>query len=115
MALTVERKKIQFLPDSRKVIARFFDLNSMRTTELVLRILHMSNKEAEITLNQILRDFSKRHRNITRIFKKHFNKVRYIFENLGIDPDGLSERKKLLIGSYFTMEYALESAAFFNP
>ena len=115
MAVTVERKKIQFLPDSRKVIARFFDLNSMRTTELVLRILYMPNKETEITLNQILRDFSKRHRNITRIFKKHFNKVRYVLENLGIDPDSLSERKKLLIGSYFTMEYALESAAFFNP
>jgi len=115
MAVNVERKKIQFLPDANKVIARFFSLNSMRTTELVLRILHMSNKETETILNQTLRGFSKRHRNITKIFKKHFNKVCYVLDDLSIDSNELSERKKLLIGSYFTMEYSVESAAFFNP
>jgi predicted GH43/DUF377 family glycosyl hydrolase len=115
MAVPVERKKIQFLPDTKKVIARFFTLNSMRTTDLVMRVLYMPDKETEITLNQILRDFSKRHRNITKIFKKHFNKVRYVLEDLEIDPGELPERKKLLIGSYFTMEYSVESAAFFNP
>ena len=115
MAVNVERKKIQFLPNANKVIARFFSLNSMRTTELVLRVLHMSNKETEATLNQTLRDFSKRHRNITKIFKKHYNKVKYVLDDLHIDSNELSERKKLLIGSYFTMEYSIESAAFFNP
>jgi predicted GH43/DUF377 family glycosyl hydrolase len=33
----------------------------------------------------------------------------------GIPIYGLSEEKKLLIGSYFSMEYSTESAAFFNP
>ena len=115
MALSVERKDISFLPDVKKVIARFFHLDSMRTTELVMRIHHMSNREAETTLNQILREFSKRHRNITKLYKKHFNKVKYVFSDLEIDIDDLSDRKKILIGSYFTMEYSIESAAFFNP
>lgn len=115
MAINVERKKVHFSPDSSKVITRFFSMNSMRTTELVLRVLHMSNQETENTLNQILREFSKRHRNITKILKKHFNKVRYVLDDLNIDSGELSERKKLVIGSYFTMEYSVESAAFFNP
>lgn len=115
MGLKVDRKNNKFVPDFRKVIARFFPLDSMRTTELVMRIHYMPDIEAENTFNQILREFSKRHRNITRIFKKHFNKVKNVLDDLKIDSDDLSERKKLLIGSYFTMEYSIESAAFFNP
>jgi len=115
MALSVVRKNTSFLPDFKKVIARFFPLDTMRTTELVMRIYNMPDEEAEMTLNQLLREFSKRHRNMTRIFNKHFNKVKYVFSDLEIDIDDLSERKRLLIGSYFTMEYSIESAAFFNP
>ncbi|MFO8236427.1 MAG: glycoside hydrolase family 130 protein [Bacteroidales bacterium] len=115
MAITVERKDIKFLPDFTKVIARDFSLDSMRTTEIVMRVVHMPEKEADSAFNQILRDFSKRHRNITKILIRHFNKVKYIFKDLEIDADDISERKKLLIGAYFTMEYSVESAAFFNP
>ena len=115
MALSLERKDTLFLPDFRKVIARFFPLNSMRTTELVMRIYYMTDEKAESALNQTLREFSKRHRNMTKIFKKHFNKVKHVFSDLEIDVEDLPERKKLLIGSYFTMEYSIESAAFFNP
>ncbi len=115
MAIHVERKNIKFLPDTTKVIARDFSLDSMRTTEIVMRVYHMTDEEAETTINQILRDFSKRHRNITRILSRHFNKVKHVFKDLEIEVDALTERKKLLIGSYFTMEYSVESAAFFNP
>lgn len=115
MSLSVKRTNTSFLPDFKKVIARFFALDTMRTTELVMRIYHMTDEEAESTLNQILREFSKRHRNMTRIFRKHFSKVKFVFADLDINVEDLSERKQLLIGSYFTMEYSIESAAFFNP
>ncbi|MFW6095964.1 MAG: glycosidase, partial [Bacteroidota bacterium] len=115
MAITVERKNVQFSPDSTKVIARDFSLNSMRATEIVMRVFHMPEKEAESAFNQILRDFSKRHRNITKILTRHFNKVKNIFKDLDIDINDISTKKKLLIGAYFTMEYSIESAAFFNP
>ena len=32
-----------------------------------------------------------------------------------INYSGLSKERKMLIGSYCTMEYSIESAAFFNP
>lgn len=34
---------------------------------------------------------------------------------MDLNPKNISETRKMLIGSYLTMEYALESAAFFNP
>jgi len=75
----------------------------------------MSESEASFTINQILRDYSTRHRNISKIFEKHFNKIAYLFQQLNMDPDVLSLPQKILIGSFFTMEYSIESAAFFNP
>ena len=38
-----------------------------------------------------------------------------MFPRLSTDPETLDVSKKLLIGSYFTMEFSIESSAFFNP
>jgi predicted GH43/DUF377 family glycosyl hydrolase len=38
-----------------------------------------------------------------------------LFDELGIKPGNVNQSHKLLIGSYFTLEYSIESAAFFNP
>jgi len=56
-----------------------------------------------------------RHRNISKIFEKHFNKLFYLFDELGIKPGKVNQSQKALIGSYFTMEYSIESTALFNP
>jgi predicted GH43/DUF377 family glycosyl hydrolase len=34
---------------------------------------------------------------------------------MDIDPDSINDSRRMLIGSYFTLEYSIESAAFFNP
>ncbi len=116
MAITVNRKKNRFYPDPKRVIARFFMPGELdRAQSIIQKVINMSYEDTNMTLNQVLRDFSKRHRNITKIFENHFNNVRYILDDLNIDPEFLSSEKKLLIGSYFTMEYAIESTAFFNP
>src|SRR5450759_3138241 len=49
------------------------------------------------------------------IFETHFNKLNNLFDELGIKPGNVNQSHKLLIGSYFTSEYSIESAAFFNP
>src|SRR5450759_4974266 len=49
------------------------------------------------------------------IFETHFNKLNNLFDELGIKPGNVNQSHKLLIGSYFTCEYSIESAAFFNP
>jgi hypothetical protein len=75
----------------------------------------MSETMASRALNPVLRDYSLRHRNISSIFEKHFNKIIHLVKLLNIDPESLGISQKILIGSYFTMEYSIESAAFFNP
>ncbi len=89
--------------------------NQERTRALIYKVLHMSTEDREKVFDQILRNFSNRHRNITRIFEKNFENVKEIVHGLGIDPDTLDIKKKLTIGAYFTMEFSIEATAFFNP
>jgi predicted GH43/DUF377 family glycosyl hydrolase len=115
MQVTVNRKDVVFQPNPSRVIARFLFTTDQRAKNTILSVLNMSVNEATISLNQALRDYSMRHRNISKIFEKHFNKIVYLFPQLNIDPESLSYPQKIIIGSYFTMEYSIESAAFFNP
>jgi predicted GH43/DUF377 family glycosyl hydrolase len=116
MAITVNRKPLHFFPDPTRVIARFFlPGGPERSKKVISRILQLSEYDTLQMLNQTLRDFSDRHRNISRIFTKHFNRVYPLVKELGIEPESLTNARMLLIGSYFTLEYSIESAAFFNP
>ncbi|MEP7279785.1 MAG: glycoside hydrolase family 130 protein [Bacteroidota bacterium] len=115
MPVIVIRKNIIFQPDSSRVIARFLYTSIERSLELITRILSMPEKQQRETLFQVLRDYSKRHRSISRVFEKNFNRLLPMFSKLNIDPATLSTAQKVLIGSYFTMEYSIEAAAFFNP
>src|SRR5690606_3938589 len=38
-----------------------------------------------------------------------------LLANMGVSLNDLSETLRMLIGAYFTMEYSIEAAAFFNP
>ena len=116
MTIAVNRKDIRFYPDSKRVIARFFMPDGEeRAKNIIPKILSLSAEETRFTLNQVLTNFSQRHRNISIVLQKHFNRIAHLVQHLGFDPETLSREKKLLIGSYFTMEYSIESAAFFNP
>jgi predicted GH43/DUF377 family glycosyl hydrolase len=115
MPVNVKRYNNIFRPDARRVIARFMYTGDERSMNVVRKVLEMSEEEVKLTLSQVLRGFSKRHRNISKIFEKHFNQITHLFENLDIKPEDVDLNRKVLIGSYFTMEYSIESAAFFNP
>jgi len=115
MQVTVTRKDSKFLPDPSRVIARFLYASDERSKNIIRKVLAMSEDEVNTTLNRVLRGYSKRHRNISKIFERHYNKLSHLFKELEINPDKLDQSRKALIGSYFTMEYSIESAAFFNP
>jgi predicted GH43/DUF377 family glycosyl hydrolase len=115
MQIAVTRKKHEFRPDASRVIARFFYTNNRRAENIIRAVLKMSNQEASIAIRQVLRDYSMRHRNISKIFERHFNRISHLLSRLNIDPKSLDISLKILIGSYFTSEYSIESAAFFNP
>jgi beta-1,2-mannobiose phosphorylase / 1,2-beta-oligomannan phosphorylase len=115
MQVDVHRKNIKFLPDASRVIARFLYIDDERALNTIRSVINMPENVASHTLNQILRDYSMRHRNISKIFERHFNKIAHLVTKLNVDPELLNYSKKILVGSYFTMEYSIESAAFFNP
>ncbi len=115
MQITVIRKKQIFSPDSTRVIARFLYLDDDRSADIIRKVLAMPEEEVKIAMSQLLRGYSRRHRNISLIFKKHFDRLDPIFDKIEVNHEDLSLAQKALIGSYFTMEYSIESAAFFNP
>lgn len=115
MSVSVIRKDVEFLPDSSRILARFFRAGDLRTQKLVARVLALEEAEVQLALEQTLRDFAHRHRNISRVFIKHFEHLHGLIEKMEVDISQLSEERKLLIGAYCTMEYSIESAAFFNP
>ena len=115
MQLVVNRSNVKFSPDPSRVIARYYYTSDRRSVMMIRRVMSLPEETVNIALSQVLRGYSKRHRNISRVFEKHFYKSSHLFEEAGLDPEALSQQRKLLIGSYFTMEYSIEAAAFFNP
>jgi predicted GH43/DUF377 family glycosyl hydrolase/CheY-like chemotaxis protein len=116
MSTKVIRKPIRFYSDSKRVIARFFFPGTKtRVQSIIQKVIDMPYQAAKLTINQTLRDFSNRHRNISRIFQTHFDRTCDIMNEKNEDLNKLPDFKKLLIGAYLTSEYSIESAAFFNP
>lgn len=115
MQVAVTRKKIIFSPDPSRIIARFLYVNDDRSADIIRKVLAMPEKDVNIAMSQLLRGYSRRHRNISRIFEKHFERLAPIFDKIEVNEEDLSPAQKALLGSYFTMEYSIESAAFFNP
>ncbi|MCF8299339.1 MAG: glycoside hydrolase family 130 protein, partial [Saprospiraceae bacterium] len=108
------RQNLNFNPDETRVITKIFGLEKVRIYKIINRILDLSDKKIKQLLEQISENFSSRHIiDIKRIFKDNFDNI-----NSQLDVtiyNDLPLEKKLLIGSYFTMEYSIESAALFNP
>ena len=116
MSVNIYRQSLKITPDPSRVILKFFFPGPPeRSKSLIKKVMNLSREKCKLTLNQTLREFSNRHRNISQVFEKHFNNVFHLFEELNIDISNLPIEKKLIIGSYFTAEYAIEAAAIFNP
>lgn len=115
MRLPIERKAVKVTPDSRRVIARFFFNGEERAIALIKKILELPKEQVFALVSPLLQDFSKRHRNITHKLYRHCERVKAYVEKCDVVYDELDDYTRLLIGSYFTHEYSIESAAFFNP
>ncbi len=115
MRIQTERKNVKVYPDPKRVIARFFFNGDERAQQVIKRVLKLSAEEVFGLISPLLQEYSKRHRNITKILARHCKKVKHCMEQIGVDYDELEKYQRLLIGAYFTHEYSIESAAFFNP
>ncbi|WP_432797604.1 glycoside hydrolase family 130 protein [Poriferisphaera sp. WC338] len=110
--IKVIRRPDKFHSDDARVITRYFHIGGEhRIQSLLSRIASLSEEDVNQLLTDVLASFASRHKDIKAAFRRHFAYVKSHIE----DPDALSENRMLLIGSYFTMEYSIESAALFNP
>src|SRR4051794_6805132 len=110
MRISITRKPLKIYPDPKRVIVRFFFNGDERAKNVVTSVMAMNDAEVKQELISVLREFSKRHRSITRTFERNCERVTYIFEQLTINIADLDRYRKMLIGSYFTHEYSIESA-----
>jgi predicted GH43/DUF377 family glycosyl hydrolase len=110
--MRVERTGILLRPNNARVLYRPFEPPSpQRAMRIVGRIMELSEATIEELLAGVLAEFHGRHQRLLQFFQERFEAVR---QHLLTDRP-LSEARRLVIGSYFTQEYALESAALFNP
>jgi predicted GH43/DUF377 family glycosyl hydrolase len=110
--MEVNRTGILLKPTNSRVVIRAFDVqNENRIEKIVARISSLPECEVESLLDEVMREFRERHQRTREFFLNRFEQVRKYL----LTDQPLSENRRLLIGSYFTQEYALESAALFNP
>jgi predicted GH43/DUF377 family glycosyl hydrolase len=99
-------------PDPRRVITRPFRPGSEdHTVHIIQRVLGLDEIQVKSLLKHVLKDFAHRHKDICSILMGNYQRISRLIEA----PAVLSEDRKLLLGSCFTMEYSIESAALFNP
>ncbi len=116
--LSVKRTPHRLLPDGRRVIAEpflpgeeLFPDGRSRVRPIVESILALSEAEATPLLAGLLEDFGGRHRDYQHVLESSFEQVAHHLD----DGLKLSREQRLLIGAYFTREFSIEAAAFFNP
>src|SRR5882724_3806708 len=99
--INVKRTGSTLNPDRSRVLVRPFRLTSeQRTINICARVAALSEEEVGTLLAEVLSEFNER-----------FERVKGAL----LTNQKLSEERQLLIGAYFTHEYALEAAALFNP
>jgi len=110
--LNVQRLPEKFISDDSRVITRPFIIGDTgRIERIIQRVLALSETEVHTLLEEVFGNFKQRHRDIGTTFLRHYEMVaKHVLR-----PSKLSNERRLLLGSYFTMEYSIESAALFNP
>ena len=81
-----------------------------RANLLMARVLAIPEADVKALNTELARHFDARHRDLTRTFERNFEAVAHHVPGADLSID-----RRLLIGAYFTHEYAIEAAALFNP
>ncbi len=110
--LPVHRHEITLAPDPARVIIRpFIPGEEKRIATIIGRALALTEDELQSALATVRAQFDSRHFDIEGVLRHHYRKI---LPHLFTERP-LSESRQLLIGALFSGEYALESAALFNP
>lgn len=111
-AIRLQRTTTILQPDQTRVLLRPFSPgDAQRCGRVIARILALPEDQVRPLLDEISAEFSERHQQIRSMFLERFEQIR----EQHVPNEGVSEERRMLIGSYFLAEYSLESAALFNP
>jgi predicted GH43/DUF377 family glycosyl hydrolase len=112
LKMPIVRSGIVLSPNKKRVVLRPFQPpGNDRVLRMIARVCTLSEADVEALLGQVLLEFHGRHQSPKRFFEQRFQSLQ---RHLLTDAP-LSENRQLLLGAYFSQEYALESAALFNP
>jgi predicted GH43/DUF377 family glycosyl hydrolase len=111
-SLNIRPTGVTFRPDSSRVLVRsFISADPARVVNIIGRALALSQVETVEHLAAVTEEFASRHADIRAVWRINFERVKaHVFSGRRI-----SEARQLYIGALFSGEYALESAALFNP
>jgi predicted GH43/DUF377 family glycosyl hydrolase len=108
----LRRHDVLLLPHSERVLLLpFIPSEIYQITAVLARVLQLDDERVEEELHAVLRDFASRHIDLERRLLTCYDRV----ASRIVNPRTLSREHKTLIGALFSGEYALESAALFNP
>ena len=108
----VKRTGIVLRPNNSRVVFRPFEPTSAeRMARIIARVMALPEGEVEELLEGVMREFRGRHQRTQEFFLMRFDQVRHHL----LTDQAVTTPRQLLIGSYFSQEYSLESAALFNP
>lgn len=116
----VHRSPQRLYPDPGRTIPRLFWpgewsllRDRSRLEAVVDRILALPEADLPRLLDDVREHFAHRHRDFDGVLRQHSRAVAE--RDTRLDLEQLSENRRLLLGAYFTHEYAIEAAAFTNP
>src|ERR1700722_7171320 len=103
---------IELRPSFDRVLNRpFISASPDQVSNIIERVLSFSDAEVDAQLACLRDEFAHRHPNLEKSWLRQFEKVGAYFSNEAFLPTS----RRLLIGAFFTGEYAVESVALFNP
>jgi predicted GH43/DUF377 family glycosyl hydrolase len=110
--MNAKRTGIVICPSHSRVVFRPFQpVQEGRTLRIIARVMALTDKEVDDLLTMVMSEFHSRHQRIRDFFLMRFDQVKQFL----LTDQTVSLNRQLLIGSFFSQEYALESAALFNP
>jgi predicted GH43/DUF377 family glycosyl hydrolase len=110
--MDIKRTGVILKPNNARVLFRPFELtDTQRIMKIIARVMELTEAEVDDLVEVVKTEFHGRHHHLQQYYCDRFEALR---EHMITDKP-VSENRKLLIGSYFTQEYSLESAALFNP
>lgn len=119
--LVAERRLDRLVSDNRRVIIKLFAPTSVwRLRSVLRRILSTLEPERREILSATLNNFAGRHRDLHRLLVNNFDRLCLRLQreeqfDMLLNLQGLEDDDKLLVGAFFSHEYSVEAAAFFNP